>query len=77
MDDGPKVRRVEEDFMGTPDGVIAQVDDLMDEIGSVDRAKEKDIDNHIIASAVLGVDITEVYFSRKSQQRCQETRPHS
>ena len=61
MDNGPKVRGVEEHFMGTPDGVMAPVDDLMDEIGSVDQAKEKDIDNHIIASAILGVDVAEVY----------------
>ena len=61
MDDGPKVRRVEEHLMGTPDGVMAPVGYLMDEIGSLDRAKEKDIDKHIISSAILGVDITEVY----------------
>ena len=61
MDDGPKVRRVEEHFMGTPDGVMAPVDDLMDEIGSLDRAKEKEIDEHIISSAILGVDVMEVY----------------
>ena len=61
MDDGTKVRRVEEHFMGTPDGVMAPVDDLMDEIGSLDRAKEKEIDDHIISSAILGADITEVY----------------
>ena len=65
MDDGPKVRRVEEHFMGTPDGVMAPVDDLTNEIGSVDRAKGKDIDTHIIASATLGVDITEVYFPER------------
>ena len=46
--------------MGTPDGVMAQVADLMDEIGSIDGAKEKGLDNHILASAILGVDITEV-----------------
>ena len=47
--------------MGTPDGVMAPADALMDKIGSADRAKEKEIDNHIIASAIFGVDITEVY----------------
>ena len=61
MDDGPKARRVDEHFMGTPDGVKAPVDDLMDKIGSIDRAKEREIDNHIIGSVFLGVDITEVY----------------
>ena len=61
MDDGPKARRVDEHFMGTPDGVMAPVDDLMDEIRSADRAKEKDTDHNIIASAILGVDIREVY----------------
>ena len=65
MDDGPKARRVDEHFLGTTDGVMAPVDDLMDEIGSVDRAKEMVINNHIIASAILGVDITEVYFPER------------
>ena len=51
--------------MGTPDGGMAQVDDLMDEIVSIDRAKEKEIDNHVIASAVIGVDITEAYFPER------------
>ena len=32
---------------------MAPVDDLMDEIGSVDRAKGKEIENHFIASAIL------------------------
>ena len=40
---------------------MAQVDDRMNEIGSIDRAKENHIDNHMIASAILGVDTTEVY----------------
>ena len=75
MDEGPKVRRVEEHFMGTPDGVMAPVDDLMNEIGSIDRAKENEIDDHIISSAILGVDITEV-LSGESQRRCQETWTH-
>ena len=66
MDDGPKVKRVEEHFMGTPDGGMAPVDDLMDEIGSLERAKEKDIDDHISSSAILGVDITEVYSSERA-----------
>ena len=35
MDDGPNVRRVDGHFMGTPDSVMALVDDLMDDIGSV------------------------------------------
>ena len=76
MDEGPKVRRVQEHFMGTPDGVMAPVDDLMDEIGSLDRAKEKEIDDHIISSAILGVDIREVYSSGESQRHCQETWTH-
>ena len=46
--------------------MITPVDDRMDEIGCVYRARGKDIDNHIIAAAILGVDITEVYSSGAS-----------
>ena len=75
MDDGPNVRRVEAHFMGTLDAVMPPVDDLTDEIGSVDRSKEEEIDNNIIASAILRVDITEIYSpererERESQRRC-------
>ena len=47
--------------MGTPDCMTAPVDNLMDKISSVDRAKDKYTDNHMIASAIFGVDIKEVY----------------
>ena len=74
MDAGPKVRRVNEHFLGTTDGVMAPVDDLMDEIGSVDRAKEQDIDHHIIASAIFRMDITEVYFAERVDDVAQRHR---
>ena len=45
--------------MGTPDGVMAPTEDLVDKTISDGRARATDIDNHITASAILG-DITEV-----------------